>query len=125
MEETDELEELEGIQEMTKEQEREIIMLYNHLFSIESKTTMLKLIYPSTTEFLNKNRNNIVAINELFDTAFSIEDKITGIQVNYEVKGLKVKTLKELLENKKLLEENEICTNWKMSRERRKRKPSF
>lgn len=125
MEETEELEEIEGIEKMTKGQEREIIMIYNHLFSIESKTTMLKLLFPSTTEFLNINRNNIVAINELFDEAFSIEDKITGIQLHYQVKGLKVKTLKELIDNKNLLEENEICTSWKTSRERRKRKPSF
>ena len=34
-------------------------------------------------------------------------------------------SIEDIIENRELLEENEICTDWKVQRERRKQKPCY
>lgn len=113
------------MRKLSREEKRIIIRLYNHLFSIDSKMKFLKVLFPFTTTELNQCRGNETKVNEIFDQFFSIEDKIDGIKINYEVEGYNFETIEDIIENRHLLEKNEICTDWKTRRERTKQKPCY
>lgn len=113
------------MRKLSREEKRIVIRLFNRLFSIESKTRMLKNLFSTITTEINMCRGNEMKVNEIFDRYFTIEDKIIGISFSYQMKGYKFKTAEEIIENRYLLEENEICTDWKTRRERTKQKPCY
>lgn len=113
------------MRKLSREEKRIVNMLFNHLFTMEYKIRILKLLFPSTTTDLAIHRKDTAKINEIFDCLFSFEDKIEGIKLNYEVKGYNFESIEDIIENRELLEENEICTDWKTQRERRKQKPCY
>ncbi len=116
------------MEKITLEQKRIINKLFNHLFSTNDKMQFLKLIFPFTTTEVNLCRGNASKVSEIFDRFFTIEDKIEGIKVHYEMKELNYGTLEEMIEHRELLkdsEENQICIGWKRQRERIRQKPCY
>jgi len=94
------------IEKLTREEKRMINVLYNSLFSIDSKIRMIKMLTKERTHiYLNEFRNDEIKINEMFDCLFTFEDKIEGIKLHYKVKGYKFKTIKQLYENRNLLQD--------------------
>lgn len=116
------------MEKISLEQKRIINKLFNHLFSVDSKMVFLKLIFPFTTTEVNLCRGNASKVSEIFDRFFTLEDKIEGIKIHYEINGFNFETLEEIIENRELLkdsEENQICIGWKRQRERVKQKPCY
>ena len=101
------------MEKLTREEKRIITVLYDNLFSLERKIKMVKLLTGEKTHtYLNMNRKDEEKINEIFDSLFDYEDKIEAIKLHYQVRGFKFETVKELFENRKLLEEMGACPNW-------------
>lgn len=98
---------------LTKYETMLVSQIFDNMFSIQERKNILQEIDSSLSLTFILNGNDSQMIYNMFDEAFSLEDKVNAVMQLYEHYGFKFDNIKILLENSGLIFFNHYDSSWR------------